>query len=777
MKDDRRAATAARLRHLADSTKLHVDVNELIRMLYQVKIDKTVHHASTVHRDYLAVVFLAMARRRALPSLATVRYACRLVRQNKELTYCESLLNAIVDSVDLQADLVAIHQEIRESQSIRYERRVESTAYKSAIQQFLASIRHLFPPPLISFSDPNAGSFSASTNGKRLFLPHRVDVSDGHQATLINEAILFFLAFHEAQHWGIFGARSSFGFSFDQPYGKELLSEVQPNAEELRDHLANRGRQEIFRRLLSEEGYPKDTQMPSLTHLEVVALSSPSERLFHWFYNAFEDLRIHRQAIELGMGELQEITNRMSLRSQEHPVFNSPFVRFLSHIVSGVGNQDRSSYAVPKQYRVTLAEIMDWIDQCHQSPSSALSPELSATFAFRSVCMIFERHRQDASDENLNGTSFQSIPVEQFTEIMLRWWLTREQREDYERQNGGSYLPPTKEVVSSGLEFDEFIALTDMVEHSAVTVQTSEFKPARKPHQPFRFTGHRGMGITPTQMGKECTDTSKLDIEGEELAFEVIPESLAALHAGMNENGKHYWNAISSGSDMAISVLIDLSVSMEQVRKDLPALPMQMAISAITLIREEAVLHGADLEVWGIIDGGRQPVSLLQIQDRDIPRIHSLGIGGARMGTGIRFISRRRSRTTSHHLIICLTDGSSTYANEGHDDTFKRIRAHSCAACQLRSPGHKGCSVEKGGRGGVGDAVAIYRNADYQYADIGHAIDTAPTNTEVRYIEFLQVPFDTILNRYMPNSWRVCTGHLDLSGPGKKLHTEHFRYL
>ena len=183
-----------------------------------------------------------------------------------------------------------------------------------------------------------------------------------------------------------------------------------------------------------------------------------------------------------------------------------------------------------------------------------------------------------------------------------------------------------------------------------------------------------------------------------------------------------------------------------------------MAIDATKKIHEEAAKTGTEVETWGIIDGGRQPVYLFEIRPKLIMQLHSMGVGGARMGTGIRFLSRRRQTLAGKHLIVCLTDGTGAYINEGHDHLFRRVRKSNCPQCQLRSPGHKGCSVEKSDRVGTEDNLFMYRNAEYQYADIGHAIDTAPANTDVRYIEFRKEPLDQLLDRFLGTNWANFSG-------------------
>ena len=232
---DRRKDLAHRLSRAVEMEPT-IDRDELVRMVHQVKTDRTVHQPHNGMKNFLELVFFALLRRKSLPPLATVRFACRLVRQNREFCYCEPILQTIAHSDQLHAHLVAHARAIRAARTKRLAECVQSTAYKQALQQYLSAVCHPYAVPSIDFCNPGEGSFAARTNGKRIFLPYAVDASDDDsRARLINESVLFYLAFHEMQHWGVFGARSSFEFSFETDEGRQLLSEIAPERSHLED--------------------------------------------------------------------------------------------------------------------------------------------------------------------------------------------------------------------------------------------------------------------------------------------------------------------------------------------------------------------------------------------------------------------------------------------------------------------------------------------------------------------------------------------------------------
>ena len=475
---------------------------------------------------------------------------------------------------------------------------------------------------------------------------------------------------------------------------------------------------------------------------------------------------MHRQAVELGMRELQAITNRLAHRFRGHPAFASPFGKFTGLVIAAVQNQDDRASSIPAAYRAPWEVIRRWICSDHQQPSDTLTPELSGTKAWRCVQQVFSAHdNHGESTADLHEQIEREFPTDRMTETLLRWLLTREKRRRGKYQHGQPHLPPQKEIIRHGMKFDEFDISQDRLERDAVTIESGRFRPQRRPHEAYRLAGYQPI-FSRTEWGRGAvvSDRQQLDYDGDEIAMEFAAEAVAEMRATGQCHGRQYWNQVTPGANVVASLLVDLSVSMEQERGDLPAVPLQMAIAAAHLIREDAARADVELEIWGIVDGGRQPVSLLRIDQRDIDRMHAMGIGGARFGSGIRFLCRRRSRPGNRHLIICLTDGAGVYINEGHDELVGRIRRTRCAACQLRTPGHKGCSVEKNERVETGEATFIFRNAEYQYADIGHAIDTAPAGTSVRYVEFAQDPYDSILHRFLGNNWATCTGNLSIVG-------------
>lgn len=489
--------------------------------------------------------------------------------------YCEPLLRAIATEGELAPKLKQIANWIACSRAARKRSMVESTVYKKSLQQFLAGIRSPQRAPLIDFSDPIDGSLAAKTNGKRIFLPYRVDVSDDNEhGQLINELVLYFLGYHEVQHWGVLGARSTFEFDFGTDEGAQLLREIRPNRAKLEDYQDSQQRRSIYEQLLYEEGVSLDSHTPPLTHIEVVALSSKSPRLFHWFYNGFEDIRIHRQAIETGMGELQSITNRLHFKYQTHPAFLSPFEKFSSHVVALVHGQDSSYIHLPKAFESTLAQLSAWMRECHSKSSTELSPESSATFAFRAVELVFREHGESPpSQQELVDAIDKLMPSQgQLAEVMLRWAISRD-TDKKRRSGGGNQLPPRKEKKVEGNKFDEFSIVSEQVEADAVTVVESVFKPTRKPYPTYNLAGYRGMRLGSYGGITKATDMLSLDHVGDEIAMEIVPELVASIRSTGEFSGKYYWNRLSSAPTTTVSVLIDLSVSMEQYRRDLPVVP------------------------------------------------------------------------------------------------------------------------------------------------------------------------------------------------------------
>lgn len=738
---------------------------KLLRLFRQSFRTRSIGPHVALTTSPLFIAFRLFLLRDDLPSLSLARFACRMIHQYSARVQCDRVLHIIATSKTMLADLRKLKVEFLGAKSRRQRNAIKSPAYREAVRQFLAHVNYPHAVPFIEFkkTDDENNSFSASTDGKRILLPHQIEVDDGSENSEINVLILMFLCFHEMQHFGVFGARGTFDFSFETPQGAILLERLRSRATTFRHNLANWDGATVFRKVLEQEGIEADQEQPALSHLQAFTFFHSNPQLVHWIMNLFEDLRLDAQARLCGMGELQEITNRMSSRGFRHHCRYTSQELFSMHLVAAVRDPDLKM-PKPTEYNKIITEILDIIEEFKSLPFAEMSPETSATF----TCRVYEVLEGVPNGESIINESATPRTDVSLTEIMIRRQVMgMSNARNGDSSQGGEHLrrKPDK-FVPGKRQVDEFDYDEVELKKDAVTIREKVFKPWRTALPQYRLAQFRPWQPLSKAMRLSSRNSgSILSHIGSEMSIEMASSFLAEAATGRKPRQGLFLDKGNFSSRAHISIAIDLSVSMEQRKPNLPALPMQMVIDSVSRIAEACQRFKINLDVWGVHDGGRQPVKMYQIDRGDLGNIHAIALGGARLGAAVRYLNGRfNPNSIDRHVIILMTDGAPAYVQTGSDDLFESVKQN-CRLCQLRAYGHKGCHVETDLRMSTDKhAWGLHLSAQYQYADVAHAIESSPRSTTVRYIEFIDKPYDGLLNNFLGDNWLSCNGELDLSG-------------
>ena len=750
-------------------------VRQLIAYLHRIGERKAPRHKRLAF-DALALTFKLIVDRYnrhtgrkqvALPTYSQIKFLFRLLRQFPSCDDAQLTIDAS-SQPELFTSLQRVYATVKHRRQLRRQQMLQAPTLRTTVAQFLHYVNYPWEAPYVDFAGGSTDdSVTASTDGKRIFLPRTIALDGSASGRQTNVRALVFLALHELQHWGILGSRSSFEFSFDTPQGKELLEEVRHQSDNFaRNHKQWDG-QAVMRKVLREAGFDEEMMPPRLSQVQAFSFFSRSPKRLNLFYNLFEDMRLAHQLRGTQFAELQAEAATALDRMAPHdalPRESNRLLQALSTVAftQRTGVEPTTWPSVSDQHRDYFDSGKALLQRFKEIPFADKSPELSGKFAWQLDLMFEEWQKEDQSLRQSVDNGANTQPS--LTEIMARRLVDGIEGDEY-YAGGQSSFRRRKEKLAKGEPLPEFSYDDGELQRDVVRVRERKFKPHRKAYPshdlaavllPRRFFSS---GLSKQSSAKPHLSANPSD----SFAMDRVPEFIATMVTGQRPASKIYYDR-GRTSRRRISIVIDLSVSMETRSPKLPVLPIQMAISAAQEIEKVGARNQIEVDTYGLHDGGRQPVSLYSVERGQVDRLHSLGVGGARFGAAIRLLSNMPNTLDADHLILLFTDGCPAYLKQGNDSLVQKVNKHNCKACQLRAIGRRGCSVEKHERFGEARGLMdIYESAAYQYADIANAIDSVPARTQVRYVQFVAAPNDRLLDRFLPGKWLSSNGHFDLA--------------
>lgn len=703
----------------------------------------------------------------ALPTVSQIKFLFRLLRQFPAREDAQ-LTIAATSEPELFPALQQVHAVVKHRRRLRQRQSLEAPTLRTTVAQFLHYVTYPWQAPYVDFSGGSTNdSVTACTDGKRIFLPQTIALDGGVTGLQTNIRALVFLALHELQHWGILGDRSSFEFSFDTAIGSDLLDQLRHRRKTFARNREQWDGPPVMRKVLREAGLHEDYLPPRLSHLQAFTFFSQSPKRLSLFFNLFEDMRLAHQLVETQYAELQTESALALDQIAPHDLYARGSDRLLQALASvaftqrtGVVPEFWPSVGVPHQEHFAAGEAL--LQKFKEISFENKSPELSAQFAWELDLMFEEWQSRDQSMQRSIDRQADSLPS--LTEIMARRHLEGLGGERHDGE-GGATLNRRKERLAQGDALPEFSYDDGALQFDAVRIRQRTWKPHRK-----AYPGHEMPAVVlpkqlfTSQQSRRSSAQQQLSANpSDSFAMDHVPEFIAAMTAGQRTSSRIY-NERGRASRRRISIAIDLSVSMETRSPKLSVLPIQMAIATAQEIEKVGARNKIAVDIYGLHDGGRQPVSLYSVEPGHVGRLHSLGIGGARFGAAIRWLASTPESRGDDHLILLFTDGCPSYFKQGNDSLVRKVNKNNCKACQLRAIGRRGCSVEKHERfGSARGEMNIFESAAYQYADIANAIDGVPARTQVRYVQFVAAPNDQLLDRFLPGKWLASNGHFDLA--------------
>ncbi len=290
---------------------------------------------------------------------------------------------------------------------------------------------------------------------------------------------------------------------------------------------------------------------------------------------------------------------------------------------------------------------------------------------------------------------------------------------EYEVAPGGQWHP---ELMADGVLVPDFAYVSiQPFESMLVDEATLPMNQPRMPNLRFRNDSLSISNPRPAEEG--------------EIDEDFLAEYYADWVAGF-ENEPDRIDTSQSSTSGTISVVIDLSVSMEVLRPwlaDQP--PIQVAKSLTKWLVNYQRARKVTVDIYGGIDTGPRNVRLLKVS-RSIDGINPIGGGGFRAGAMIRHLQSIHKMNRRKHTMIFMTDGSHSYIRSNVipnvEKMFDEIQRECCVACAIR----KSCRHEPNGREDD-ELRPIFEPLSYGRDDVDHAVAGAKN---VLWLDFSKEP-------------------------------------
>jgi hypothetical protein len=690
-----------------------------------------------------------------------VKFLFRLLVRYHEAWQTQEIMRVVADYPDsLLENLQTLQLRFQDFNRSRDAAAAYPARYRRSLMQYVAYLFDGRQPPLIELTEPDAG-LTTYTDGARIFLPNRINLAVDEEAAEQNIALIFHSLVHEALHLGIKGHRGTYDFSFQTQMGKLLLGRIRKYRRTFDKNLRKWEGRSLFRQLAQEEGLDIEDKEPVLTDLVAFYMFARHQKLLQFLVNVFEDMRIERVIRNSGLKAASELHMELAVRRWQHPILDPPEAQLQAFLLQELVGMDTGRRLQGTVQRIE-AELRGRFQQHREMRLAQLSPESSAVFAWEVYRLVVDH----LPSKTVDGLDEQARPRATATEVSIRRQLSQYASSGSGGWGGRPFMFRRREQPANGPNvYEEFDHDAGVVVANATQVVVKAFVPTRQPYPPapLKFFA-LPTATTAARDRRRSAAQFRFREQGDHMEMQRVIPALAAIRSGRPYDRRLYRTRDTESSQPLTSVLIDLSVSMEQRRAGMEARSIQLAIDVTKRLHQASREHGFDLQVFGVYDGGRQSVHLQRVALSDMDRIHCHGVAGARMGAAIRHLAKHVGHQRDHQIYV-LTDDSGCYARHGNDEIFDRVWKN-CATCQLRRLAGKGCHVELGKKANPREA-GFFESMEYQYADLDHAIRTIPENHQVYYIELAQKPYQHLLDYYLPGRWWCSHESLDLATPPK----------
>jgi hypothetical protein len=266
--------------------------------------------------------------------------------------------------------------------------------------------------------------------------------------------------------------------------------------------------------------------------------------------------------------------------------------------------------------------------------------------------------------------------------------------------------------------------------------------------------------------------------EGMDLDSERLHDFQVALRSGREADDRVFVAerpTRQAGPGCAVTFAIDLSVSLEIPRAaNSDALPIVLGLEAVQGLAATCERSQIATAVFGVHDIGRRPVTFHCVKDfadrLDLARIgglHSIGIGGCRLGAVIRHTAARMARDfPKRNLLVLVTDSASHYFAVGMDSRLRsEFVTKRCRNCQARAR----CPVEVIDprttiRESGPDSPNFFYPTFYEFADIRDAKNSNPALEVFAILLGSHYSQRSLDKTFGPRNWATVLSRSDISG-------------
>ncbi len=287
--------------------------------------------------------------------------------------------------------------------------------------------------------------------------------------------------------------------------------------------------------------------------------------------------------------------------------------------------------------------------------------------------------------------------------------------------------------------FDEYDIWRNRVEPRAARVRERRWQP-ELPEEPFDIQLRGASPPPPVRAASGGLRRSRRwEDEGVEADMMRVHDLVASHRAGYAADDRVFFQPRGQASRLLMSIVVDQSASMRANRT-----PRQSELAFHRALRlahrwANAWQRQIPIGLFGGWDTGRRSVTLHVLKDwgeRYLPSrllsLHTMGMGGFRMGAMVRYLSWRGERVApgARHLVVMLTDSASHYLARGLDRVLaKNHPPKGCMQCNHAET----CSIEPcvprvNGSGQLEDR-GLYYPTFYELADLRQALIASPQVT------------------------------------------------
>lgn len=567
-------------------------------------------------------------------------------------------------------------------------------------------------------------SILAYTDSTALYLSPRIATSPHFE---LSQAFAVYIVAHELGHL----IAGSFDYDPKSKHAKRVeksFAEWPEKADEIDD--------------LIEMLKAKGVKVEGLYNRAQSGMQSLISRLSHphiarSLLNALEDGRLERQVVQPiwpGLAAIHQLHDRVTKDACEpSDRFLRPLTRLINAICFYATGRERDIQLEPAHRRVfeQAARLIDF--QMRQLGESLYDSLSTLARIYKLIEPVLQSLPTEAGQMNAAAEQNLSLleielrhaenSIEAFPDLELDELLVGED-------------PP---ATDEGVMADELLfsgsskAGAPMVDHNSVQVIERVASAPRQPntfnelHLPFP-------ALQSSNRWQSSTNARSWSSDGPRIANHRLAMYHAASLAGAGDTVQIAYKPQRLAKTLSVTLLFDLSISMEMPRKRLNGqTPISRAIEIGNWFYHNLADQDVDVEVYGGIDAGRRPVKLVRYpgsREEIFADIEPVGFGGFRLGPMARalphFRQQHASRRIDRHALIVFTDAAGLYLQRRDmSPLLADLHQNCCRTCRRRH----NCTFE----GAAPDShlknsnFPDFLSPAFAWRDVGHAFDSQPT--------------------------------------------------